>query len=245
MLYLRRGQFLVEQVLSNFGIGVEKEIYSSSYFSYHYGYKSLLHIPKRNNNSKLKNIENIIKEKFKNINFMVLFLNISSRGNFVNFVLKDKNNYDDLNNIGIVPIKDSNSFSLNLNDINKTDIPHREIFPKPNLNEFPIPHETLKVLHKTISDFSPIFFCIGFDGRNNELKYDDIHLELYPEKNIFGSEDFINSLENYNICVDPFKRYLLDYKKFSHIKVRIVKDEIKNIKYYRAVNVKIPEFYYE
>ncbi len=50
---------------SNFGIGIEREIYSQPYFSYHYGYKSLSQIPERNSHSKLFEVENKIKEKFE------------------------------------------------------------------------------------------------------------------------------------------------------------------------------------
>ena len=39
--------------MNSFGIGVEREIYSKPYFSYHYGYRNLSQIPKRKSNSKM------------------------------------------------------------------------------------------------------------------------------------------------------------------------------------------------
>ena len=230
------------QLRSKFGIGIEREIYSKPYFSYHYGYRSLSQIPERKPNSKLFEIENSIKEKFENINFHILFLNVSSRGTFVNFVLTDKTNFDET---GIIPVRDTNSFTARLYDIGGKNIPHREIFPKANLDEYNIGIDTLKVAKQVISDFYPIFYCIGFDSCNGQLNYDDVHLELYPEKNTVGMEDFINTLEKYGVNTKPFVKYFLDCKKFSHIKIRINNGEIKNIKYYRSLNVKIPQFYYE
>jgi len=228
---------------SNFGIGIEREIYSQPYFSYHYGYKSLLQIPERNSCSKLFEVEKKVKEKFKTINFHILFLNISRRGTFVNFTLKNQENYDEIQKLGIIPIKNQNSFTFNLDDIGG-DIPHREIFPKANLDEFDIADKTLNVTKEVISKFNPIFYCIGFDGCNGKLNYDTIHLELYPQNTTDGSKGFINILKIYGINTDPFERYFLNFKKFSHVKFKIENGEIKNIKYYRSINVNIPEFYY-
>lgn len=230
-----------EQLRSNFGIGIEREIYSKPYFSYHYGYRNLSQIPVRNNKSKLYKIENTIKEKFKNINFQILFLNISTRGTFVNFVLKDKTNFDDF---GIVPVRETNSFTVELDAIGNSNIPHREIFPKANLDEFDINIKTLNVVKEILSKFCPIFYCVGFDARDGEINYNNIHLEMYPEKNLVGLEDFINTLKDYDVDVSPFEKYFLNFRKFSHIKFRIDNGEIKNIKYYRSINVNIPEFYY-
>ena len=194
-----------------------------------------------NKRSKIYYLEKTLKEKFKNINFQIIFLNVSSKGNFINFVLKDKIN---LNNLGIIPIGDANSFTIRLDDIGKNNIPHREIFPKANLDEFDIESKTLKVIKDIISKFCPIFYCIGIDASNGNLNYNDVHLELYPEKNIVGLEDFINILKTYGISTDPFEKYFLNFKKFSHVKFRVTNGEIKNIKYYRSINVNIPEFYY-
>lgn len=232
----------MEQLHSKFGIGIEKEIYSSSYFSYHYGYKNLNQIPIRNPKSKLYKIENTIKKHFCDINFHILFLNISSRGIFVNFVLDNKNN---LNKLGIIPVKDTNSFTLNFNDLGNSNISHREIFPKSNLNNFEIKNNNFIILNDILSKFSPIFYCIGFNQHSNNLDYNNIHLELYPEKNIDGMEHFINTLKTYSINTSSFEKYFFDFKKFSHLKIRVNDGSIKNIKYYRSINVNIPEFYYE
>lgn len=231
----------VVQLHSNFGIGIEKEIYSKPYFSYHYGYRNLSQIPTRSSKSKLYQIENLIKKKFDSINFQILFLNVSTRGTFVNFVLKNKDNFD---SFGIVPVRETNSFTVALDTIGGDNIPHREIFPKANLDEFDIQTDTLNVVKEAISKFCPVFYCIGFDAKNGKLNYNDIHLELYPEKNVVGLEDFINILKDYGVNTSPFEKYFLNFKKFSHIKFRIDNGEIKNIKYYRSINVNIPEFYY-
>ena len=191
--------------------------------------------------SKVYHLEKLLKEKFKNINFHIIFLNVSSKGNFINFVVKDKVNLDSL---GIIPVRDTNSFTINLKDISGENIPHREIFPKANLDEFDIQNNTLSVVKDIISKFCPIFYCAGFDSCDGNLNYDDIHLELYPEKNVVGLEDFINILKTYGINTEPFEKYFLNFKKFSHVKFRINNGEIKNIKYYRSINVNIPEFYY-
>jgi len=229
--------------LSNFGIGIEREIYSQPYFSYHYGYRSLSQIPKRKTNSKLFKIETTVREKFENINFHILFLNISRRGTFINFTLKDQSNYDKIEKLGIIPVKNRNSFTFNLNDVG-TDIPHREIFPKADLNEFDIETNTLNATEKIISEFNPIFYCLGFDGCQGKLNYNAVHLELYPQNNIQGSKEFINILKTYGVTTDPFEKYFLNFKRFSHIKFKIERGKIKNIKYYRSINVNIPEFYY-
>lgn len=231
------------QLHSDFGIGIEREIYSKPYFSYHYGYKNLSQIPERKSNSKLFEIENKIKKKFKNINFHILFLNVSQKGTFVNFTLKDQSKYNEIKTLGIIPIRNQNSFSFNLDEEGE-DIFHREIFPKPLLDQFPINDQTLEVIYKIKKDFDPMFECIGFDGCKGNLNYNDVHLEIYPENNLVATEDFINTLDKYNIDTKYFKKYFFNYKKFSHIKFKIESGTIKNIKYYRSINVNIPEFYY-
>jgi hypothetical protein len=231
--------------MDSFGIGIEKEIYSSSYFSYHYGYRNLKQIPERKPNSKLFTIENIIKEKFENIPFQIIFLNFSSRGIFVNFTLKDEKDRSKLNELGIVPIQQTNSFSFNLHNIGSNDIIHREIFPKANLEDFNVEKKTKDVANEIIKNFLTVFYCVGFDGQNGTLNTNELHLELYPEKHIPGMEDFLNNLKKFQIDTIPFKKYFLDFRKFSHLKFRILDGQIKNIKYYRSINVNIPQFYYE
>ena len=226
---------------SNFGIGIEREIYSRPYFSYHYGYRNLSQMPIRHHTSKLYQIEKIVKEKFENINFQIIFLNVSSKGTFVNFILKDKKNFDRL---GIVPVRETNSFTVSLDAIGGNNIPHREIFPKASLNDFDIGINTLNVINDVILKFCPAFYCIGIDCYDGKLNYDNVHLELYPEKNIVSLENHINILKTHGINTGPFEKYFLNFKKFSHVKFRIDNGEVKNIKYYRSINVNIPEFYY-
>jgi len=229
------------QLRSNFGIGIEREIYSQPYFSYHYGYRDLSQIPIRSSKSKLYQIENLIKQKFANINFQILFLNVSKRGVFVNFVLKDRDNF---NSLGIIPVLETNSFTALLDTIGGSNIPHREIFPKANLDEFNIEIATFNMTKEIISKFNPIFYCLGFDGYDRRLNPNTIHVELYPQNTIQGSKEFINILKTYSINTSPFEKYFLNFKRFSHIKFKIENGEIKNIKYYRSINVNIPEFYY-
>ena len=231
------------QLRSNFGIGIEREIYSKPYFSYHYGYRNLFQIPKRKDNSKLLEIEETIIEKFKNIDFHILFLNVSRRGTFVNFTLEEEGDYDEVNKLGIIPVRNQRSFTFNLNDTG-SDIAHREIFPKADVNDFDMGINTLNVTKEVISKFNPIFYCLGFDGCEGKLDCNTVHLELYPQNNIQGSREFINILKTYGINTDPFEKYFLNFKKFSHVKFKIDDGEIKNIKYYRSINVNIPEFYY-
>lgn len=231
--------------MNSFGIGIEREIYSNSYFSYHYGYRNLSQIPKRNKNSKLYSIEKIIRKKFKDIDFQILFLNFSSRGVFINFTIKQKEDRSKLEKLGIFPVKQTNSFSFNLDDIGNNDIIHREIFPKADLESFDIDQKTKNIANEIINNFLTVFYCIGFDAQNGNLKTNELHLELYPEKHIPGMEDFLNNLRKFEVNVHPFKKYFLDFRKFSHLKFRIVDGEIKNIKYYRSINVNIPQFYYE
>jgi len=229
------------QLHSNFGIGIEREIYSKPYFSYHYGYRYLSQMNSSNEKSKIFYFEKVLREKFEHIDFHIIFLNISSKGNFINFVVKDRKNLDSL---GIIPIRDANSFSMNIENIFEKNIDHREIFPRPNLDDFNIAKSTLNTINDTISKFCPIFYCIGFDSCNGKLNYNNVHLELYPEKNIVGLEEFINILKTYGINTNSFEKYFLNFKKFSHVKFKIENGEIKNIKYYRSINVNIPEFYY-
>lgn len=231
--------------MNSFGIGVEREIYSKPYFSYHYGYRNLSQIPKRKSNSKLYQIENTIKEKFEDIDFQILFLNYSCRGAFVNFTIKNEKDRYKLKNLGINSIEETNSFSLNLNDIGGNDILHREIFPKANLDEFDLTKQTKKLANDIIEKFLIVFYCVGIDGKNGSLENNELHLELYPEKHVFGMEEFLNNLKEFEIDISPFEKYFLDFRKFSHLKFKISDGEIKNIKYYRSINVNIPQFYYE
>lgn len=227
------------------GIGIEKEILSDNYFSYHYGYKNLNDFL-FNKKSKLIEQEKLLLKYFKDINFNVLFLNISSKGNYVNFCMNDKSNktYDIIkSNLGIKKHGIADSFSINLNDVKKENLIHREIYVRPNLQNFNIDHEKINLI---IKDFNPSFFAIGFDVEKETANFEDLHLELYPDRSISSSKHFINTLKRYGVvCSSEFEKYFLKFKKFSHIKIRIKKNKISNIKYYRSINVNVPQFYYE
>ena len=226
------------------GIGVEREIYSKPYFSYHYAYKKLIRSPYSfAKKSKLEGIESSIFPYFKDINFNIMFLNISSKGNYVNFSFNQLG--EDVSSLGIIPLGKANSFSIKLSDLGKENIPHREIYPEPSLEDFDISKSNLNLITRIISDFSPQFFCIGFDA-DKSLNFNEIHLEVYPNDDFEGAKHFINTLRQYGISnISSFEKYILNLKKFSHLKFKIKDAEIKNIKYYRSINVILPNFYYE
>ena len=226
---------------SNIGVGIEKEIYSCSYFSYHYGYKSLV-----NSNTNLIDIENLFFPYFKKIDFNVIFLNISKKGNYLNFCLKPKSGYSQIkDNLGILCSGNASSFSFKIDDLGKNDILHREIYAQPNLNDFDLSISNLNKINQIISDYDPQFICIGFNGKGQKLDLNNIHLELYPRKNIRSMGRVINTLEKIGVSdTSCFKKYFLNFKKFSHIKIRLQNSEITNIKYYRSINVNLPDFYY-
>lgn len=226
---------------SNIGIGIEKEIYSCSYFSYHYGYKNLI-----NSNTNLIQLENLFFPYFKKINFNVIFLNISKKGNYLNFCLKNNPNYLELEKyLNIRCSGNASSFSLKVDDLGKNNIIHREIYAKPDLKNFKFSPSNLNTINHLIEIFKPQFFCIGFDCMDKKLNLNDIHLELYPNKNIASMKHFLNILEKLGVSdISCFKKYFLDFRKFSHIKIRIKESEITNIKYYRSINVSLPNFYY-
>jgi len=227
------------------GIGIEKEIFSGNYFSYHYGYKNLNDFL-FNKKSKLIEQEKLLLEYFKDINFNVLFLNISSKGNYVNFCMNDDNveTYEKIkNNLGIKKYGDAGSFSIKLTDLGKENLIHREIYVRPNLQDFNFDKKQINLI---IKDFNPSGFAIGFDVEKETANFEDLHLELYPYKSISSSKHFINTLKRYGVVSsNNFEKYFLKFRKFSHIKIRIKKNQITNIKYYRSINVNVPEFYYE
>lgn len=221
------------------GIGIEKEIYGKNYYSYHYGYRSL-------NSSKTNNInlENIFFPFFENIPFNIIFLNVSKKGNYINFCLKN-NNYELLEKqLNIFRFGDANSFSINLNDIGKKDIVHREIYPQPDLNKFNLDKFTSSIISNLIDKYNPHILALGFDTYKRELNTNDVHLELYPQKNKTSIELFLKNLRNFGVKnINSFEKYFLNYQKFSHIKIRIKNGDVSNIKYYRSINVNIPDFY--
>lgn len=227
------------------GIGIEKEIFSSNYFSYHYGYKNLKDV-KLTQNSKLIEYEKKLLKYFTHINFNVLFLNVSSKGNYINFCMNEKseNVYNDIEKyLRIKRHGDADSFSIKLNELGSSEKIHREIYIRPQLDQY---ETNTKIIKTLLRDYCPAFYAIGFDIREGSPQYNDIHLELYPHRSSSSSKHFINTLTKYGVSkTKNFERYFLKFKKFSHIKFRIKDDQITNIKYYRSINVNVPEFYYE
>jgi hypothetical protein len=157
---------------------------------------------------------------------------------------KNENTYKQIkDNLGIKKYGTADSFSIKLNDIGKENLIHREIYVRPNLQDFDINKDQINSI---IKDFNPSFFAIGFDVEKEAANFQDLHLELYPHRSISSSKRFINTLNGYKIfSSNKFEKYFLNFKKFSHIKIRIKQNQITNIKYYRSINVNVPEFYYE
>lgn len=227
------------------GIGVEKEIYSDPYFSYHYGYKKLkshtdIFLPK----SKISKIEEKLFDWFKDIDFEIIFLNFSRRGTFVNFVSKEFLTEKEKKILSINPFGDTKSFTIPLNN---QDFKHREIYPMlrlNNLNDFNLSEKSKEKISEIFESCDARFFCLGFDVCDGNPNLNDLHVEIYPKKNIYSCE---KSLEYLKKCgcnkIFEYQKYFYDFLKFSHIKFRLLDDQIKNIKYYRSVNVQIPKFY--
>ena len=227
------------------GIGIEKEIYSDPYFSYHYGYKKLkshsdIFLPK----SKISRIEKDLFESFKNIDFQIIFLNYSRRGTFVNFVSKNDLSEDEQNFLHIKPFGKTRSFTI---PINNKEFKHREIYAGlrlNNLNDFDLSNDNKEKIQEIFESCDGRFFCLGFDVNNKVPNLNDLHLEVYPKKNIYSCEKTLEYLQK-NKCKEQFyyEKYFYDFFKFSHVKFRILDSKIKNIKYYRSINVQIPKFY--
>jgi hypothetical protein len=230
---------------NDIGIGIEKEIYSDSYFSYHYGYKKLKsHCNKRIEKSKISLIEKDLFSLFKNINFDILFLNFSRRGTFVNFVLKDYLSDEEKTLLSIKPYGNTRSFTI---PVNNKELKHREIYPMlklNNLNDFDLSQESKEKICEMFESCDARFFCLGFDVHNQVPNFNDLHVEIYSKKNIYSCEKSLKYLQNCG-CKNTleYEKYFYDFPKFSHIKFRVLNNEIKNIKYYRSINVNLLDFY--
>jgi len=227
------------------GIGIEKEIYSDSYFSYHYGYKKLkshtnISLPK----SKISKIENELFEVFKDVNFNLIFLNYSKRGVFVNFTLKDNITENEKKILSIKPYGNARSFTI---PFKNEKLKHREIYSilKPtDLNNFNIEEESYRKIIEINQRCQARFFCLGFDVENSSPNFRDLHLEIYPRKNPDSCQQILSYLNEYNISNQKcYEKYFLDFKKFSHLKFRLLNNNVNNIKYYRSINVNIAKFY--
>ena len=224
-----------------------RSIYSDSYFSYHYGYKKLKsHSDSFSSKSKILKVENDLFEYFQDIHFQIIFLNYSRRGVFINFIANDHLTKQQEERLGIKPFGNARSFTI---PFKNNQIKHREIYSLlrlHNLNDFDISKNAKNKIKEIFTSCDARFFCLGFDVSNQNPNLNDLHLEIYPKKNIYSCE---KSLDYLQICgcrdrVD-YEKYFYDFSKFSHIKFRLLNGKIKNIKYYRSINVQIPKFYNE
>lgn len=233
---------------SEIGIGVEKEIYSNPYLSYHYGYKKLVsHSTNDLLNSKISKIEKELFSTFKDIDFILLLLNYSRKGSFVNFTLTNEITELEKERLFIKPFGDARSFTI---PFNNKEFKHREIYPTVGsdgtgfIYQFDLNDKTAYTTHTILDECEPAFYCTSFNVCNSVPDFNDIHLEVYPRKNIDSSKQVLRYLQKCG-CEDisRYEKYILNYKKFSHVKFRVVDGEIINVKYYRAINVNIPDFY--
>lgn len=223
------------------GIGVEKEILSSPYFSYHYGYKK---VKSCGYSKKICTIEDYIFSFLKKIPFNIAALNISKKGNFIFIVLKNQNDkkiFED--QLKIKLINNSTSFAINVNDLEKNEKVIRQLYTKNNLSDFSFSYNSNKLIDKLIKTFDSRLTCFGLNSFGENLYYDDIHLEIYPKYDILSRNNFIKQLKKYVSDTSLIEKYIYNIKRFSHIKFRIKNEEVISIKYYRSINVDIPEYY--
>lgn len=232
------------------GIGVEKEIYSDPYLSYHYGYKKLTsHSTSQLQNSKISKIEESLFNTFQDIDFILILLNYSRRGTFINFTLTNQIKESEKERLFVKPYGDARSFTI---PFNNKEFKHREIYPTVGsdgtgfIYEFNLNDKTAYTAHRILEECDPAFYCTSFNVCNSVPDFNEIHLEVYPSKNTNSSKKVLNYLEQCG-CKDisEYQKYILNYKKFSHVKFRIIEGQIINVKYYRATNVNIPDFYNE
>lgn len=225
--------------MNKIAIGVEKEIFSDPYFSFHYGYKKLIGYMY---GKKLNEIQNSFFPYFKDINFNKILLNISKKGNSI-FVVCPQDHKIIKNKLNIELINDPSGFAIRIEDLPKENKIIRQVYSWIDPLDFPLPNDNKKFLKKLISEFDPKIICFGINSLGKEIFYDDVHLEFYPKEKIEDKENIIKNLKNYVKDTSHIEKYIYVSKRFSHIKFRVKNGEIKNIKYYRSVNVDIPDYY--
>ena len=225
--------------MNKIGIGVEKEIFSDPYFSFHYGYKKLISYKY---GKKLNQIENSFFPYFKNINFNIIALNISKKGNSI-FVVSPQDHEIIKNKLNIELINNPSGFGIKIEDLPKENKIIRQLYSKIDPLDFPLPNDNRKFLEKLIFEFDPKLICFSINSLGEEIFYDDVHLEFYPKEKIEDRENIIKNLKNYVKDTSHIEKHIYDPKRFSHIKFRVKNGEIKNIKYYRSITVDIPDYY--
>lgn len=226
---------------NNFGIGIEKEIFSEPYFSFHYGYKKA---KTHNMHKKLCRIENCFFPYLRKVPFHISSLNISKKGNHIFLVIKrqeDKKIFEKELQINL--IGNPSGIAIKIEDLPKKDKVIRQLYTTVNSLEFSLSTESKKIVENIVEELDPKFVCFGLNSYKNTLFYDEIHLEIYPKDDIENRKNIIKYLNLYTNNTKNLEKYIYNFKRFSHLKFRIKNEEIDSIKYYRSINVDIPDYY--
>jgi hypothetical protein len=232
---------MIDNKRHNVGIGVEKEILSSPYFSYHYGYKEAKSCKY---SKKICRIENTFFPYLRKVPFNIAALNVSKKGNFIFIAMKNESDKELFEKkLKIKLINNTTSFAINVDDLEKDNKVIRQLYTNNSPSDFSFSCSTNKIVENLISKFDSHLVCFGLNSFDENLYYDDIHLELYPKYDTQTRNSFIKELKNYVNDILFVEKYIYDLKRFSHLKFRIKNEEIVSIKYYRSVNVDIPDYY--
>jgi len=228
---------------------VEKEIFPGNSFSTHHGYR--LKKTLQPEGSKLHQIEKKIFEKLFDIDFSCVFLNMSIRGFAVSVCMAGHESEKSLNkiesnfNFKIQRREWFNGFSIFVDDLDKDNFIHREFYPKPDLRYMNLDKETIACITDLRLEFKSSFICLTMNCTNEEVLKDEVHLELYFNKEEEDMQHMLHILQTkYQIDVNKFSDKLKDVNKFSHLKLVIKNGEINKIKYYRSLNVLLPDYFY-
>lgn len=230
-------------------IGVEKEIFPGNSFSTHHGYRKRKTLQPEG--SKLHQVEKKLFEKLKGIDFQVVFLNMSTSGFAASICMKGHDSKETLNviekNFGfkIQNREWFNGFSVVINDLDKENYIHRELYPKPDLRYIGLDKKTINLITDLRIRLGSKFICLSMNCTNEKVLKDEVHLELYFDQEEDVIAKMLNVLQTrYEIDTSKFENKLKNVDKFSHLKVLIRDGEINKIKYYRSINVILPDYYY-
>jgi hypothetical protein len=234
-------------------IGVEKEIFPGNSFSTHHGYRKRLSLQLED--SKLHRVEKILFDKLKGIDFRVVFLNMSRHGFAASICMHGYGNdtketlrlIEDNFNFKIQKTEWFSGFSIRLDDLDKENFIHRELYAKPDLRYMGLDRKTINRITDIRMRMKSKFICLSMNCSNENVLYDEVHLELYFNSDKKVLEEMLNTLrEKYHIDVDKFSEKILDeIYRFSHLKFMLKNGEINKIKYYRSKNVFLPDYYYD
>lgn len=232
-------------------IGVEKEIFPGNSFSTHHGYRKRMTLQPEG--SKLHQAEKKLFDRLKGIDFQVIFLNMSIDGFAASICMPGDNTNSVLDkiesnfNFKIQKREWFNGFSLRLDDLDKPNYIHRELYPKPDLRYIGLDRKTINVITDLRIRLGSKFICLSMNCDNEKVYKDEVHLELYFEQEEDLMIKVLQTLReryNANIPQNIHNKIMGEVDKFSHIKVMIKDGEINKIKYYRSVNVILPDYYY-